>query len=253
MSGLTMYDTALNNQFPGGADAYAAYVDGGVGNQPNYGYVVSAFPKAFHLSVTIFGNDADCADVEAGAMGVGGLTVWVARQVARGVRRPVIYASVSTMESAVRPVVAALPGARAAVRLWTAHYQSVLGPHICGPSTCGQLGVDADGTQWTDSALGRVLDESLLRGDFFGSAPAPAVPQWQEEMMQALPTVREGSTGGIVRTVQGLCGARGHAVTVDGSFGPATLAAVKACQAAAKVNRDGIVGPVTWAVLVGVS
>jgi hypothetical protein len=31
-----MFDTALNDQFPAGAAAYAAYVDGGIGNQPNY-------------------------------------------------------------------------------------------------------------------------------------------------------------------------------------------------------------------------
>jgi hypothetical protein len=34
MAGITMYDTALNDQFPAGAAAYAAYVDGGIGNQP---------------------------------------------------------------------------------------------------------------------------------------------------------------------------------------------------------------------------
>ena len=49
-----MFDTALNDQFPSGAAAYAAYVDGGIGNQPNYAYIVSAFPKAQHLSIALF-------------------------------------------------------------------------------------------------------------------------------------------------------------------------------------------------------
>ena len=59
-----MYDTALNDQFPAGAAAYAGYVDGGIGNQPNYAFVVSAFPKAQHLSIALFAdNNADALDV----------------------------------------------------------------------------------------------------------------------------------------------------------------------------------------------
>ena len=38
-----MYDTIYNNQFPAGAEAYAAYVDGGLGNQPNYAYIVNTW------------------------------------------------------------------------------------------------------------------------------------------------------------------------------------------------------------------
>ncbi len=244
---LTMYDSAYNDQFPPNPQAVAGYVDGGVGDQPNAAWLAQAFPKAHHLSITVFGNDADCADVEAGAMGAGAVAEWFARQVARGVRRPVIYASVSVMESAVLPVIRAVPGGRDAVRLWTAHYGA--GEHICGPSTCAQLSTDADGTQWSDNALGRVLDVSLLAADFFG-APAPAT-DWTEEIMRQLPELRQGSTGAYVRTVQFQCGERGHPVTVDGAFGPATLAAVKAVQAAARITADGVVGPVTWAVLLG--
>jgi hypothetical protein len=65
-----MFDSAVNSQFPGGAAAYAAYVDGGVGNQPNYAYIVSAFPKAQHLSIALFpGDNADALDVEPGTPG----------------------------------------------------------------------------------------------------------------------------------------------------------------------------------------
>ena len=93
-----MYDTALNDQFPAGAAAYAAYVDGGVGNQPNYAYIVSAFPKAQHLSIALFASDnADALDVEPGASAPSDIPGWYARQVARGIQRPVIYASASTM------------------------------------------------------------------------------------------------------------------------------------------------------------
>src|ERR1700744_5899896 len=102
-----MSDTALNAQFPGGAAAYAAYVDGSVGNQPNYAYIVSAFPKAEHLAIALFAaNNADVLDVEAGAAVPSHIPGWYARQVARGIKRPVIYASASAMNSDVLPVLA---------------------------------------------------------------------------------------------------------------------------------------------------
>jgi hypothetical protein len=80
----------------------------------------------------------------------------------------------------VPEIVAALDGVglkRADVRLWSAHY---IGAHICSPRCWGPLGntawgsISADGTQFTDTADGRSLDESELNGDFFGTAaPKP--------------------------------------------------------------------------------
>jgi peptidoglycan hydrolase-like protein with peptidoglycan-binding domain len=100
--------------------------------------------------------------------------------------------------------------------------------------------------------MGRVLDQSLLLDNFFGTpAAAPAVNS-TEALVQQLPTLKQGASGTFVRTVQFQCGERGHKVTVDGAFGPATLAAVKACQATAKIAQDGVVGPATWPVLLGV-
>ena len=164
-----MYDTALNDQFPAGAAAYAGYVDGGVGDQPNYAYVVSTFPKAQHLSIALFAdNNADALDVEPGASAPADIPGWFARQVARGVQRPVIYASASTMNDSVLSVLSQGGIARARTRLWSAHYG--LGEHICGPRSCGALSVDADGTQWTSSARGLVLDQSLLLENFFAPA-----------------------------------------------------------------------------------
>src|SRR6201995_3420573 len=83
VAGITMYDTALNDQFPAGAAAYAAYVDGGVGDQPNFAFIVSAFPKAQHLSIALFAaNNADALDVEPGASAPSDIPGWYARQVA---------------------------------------------------------------------------------------------------------------------------------------------------------------------------
>jgi peptidoglycan hydrolase-like protein with peptidoglycan-binding domain len=159
-----------------------------------------------------------------------------------------VYASVDLMREEILPLVRGwLPGS---VRLWTAHYGQ--GKHICGPKTCGELPVDADGTQWTSTfqgAGGADIDASLLNDNFFG-APAPANPT--EVIMQQLPIVKQGATGDVVRTVQGLCNARLQPLIVDGVFGPLTTAAVKRVQANAKIGVDGIVGPQTWPALLGV-
>lgn len=59
-----------------------------------------------------------------------------------------------------------------------------------------------------------------------------------------------GATTLVVPGIQYLLRARGHAVTVDGVYGPETAAAVTALQSSADVPADGIVGPVTWPHLV---
>lgn len=86
-----------------------------------------------------------------------------------------------------------------------------------------------------------------------GSPAPPTVPLWQENMMQALPELAEGATGDGVRTVQGLCCARGHTLTIDGVYGPLTKAAVQAVQTTGNISADGICGQQTWPVLVGVA
>jgi Putative peptidoglycan binding domain/Glycosyl hydrolases family 25 len=84
-------------------------------------------------------------------------------------------------------------------------------------------------------------------------APAPAPPPktWQETLLASAPQVAKGATGTVVRTIQGLCIARGHSVSVDGVFGPSTEAAVQAVQRGAGLTADGVVGPKTWPALFG--
>jgi hypothetical protein len=174
VTGITMFDAISDTQFPPDAAAYAAYVDGDLADQPNYSYIVSAFPKARHLSITLFPDkDADALDVESGAAMAADIPAWFARQRARGIARPVIYAGAYAMATAVVPVVQSLPGARSSVRLWSAHYGA--GEHICGPKSCGETSIDMDGTQWTENAMGRDLDQSLLLENFF-APPAPPRP-----------------------------------------------------------------------------
>ena len=59
-----------------------------------------------------------------------------------------------------------------------------------------------------------------------------------------------GIEGEDVRTVQYLVTAQGHPTGVDGDFGPATKAAVRAFQSSRGLGTDGIVGPQTWPQLI---
>ncbi|SFS07173.1 Peptidoglycan-binding (PGRP) domain of peptidoglycan hydrolases-containing protein [Microbacterium sp. cf046] len=63
-------------------------------------------------------------------------------------------------------------------------------------------------------------------------------------------TTGPGASTPVVPAIQYLLRAHGHAVVVDGDYGPATTAAVSAVQSAAGLTTDGIVGPVTWPHLV---
>jgi peptidoglycan hydrolase-like protein with peptidoglycan-binding domain len=66
-------------------------------------------------------------------------------------------------------------------------------------------------------------------------------------------TVGIGITSQVVSGVQYLLRAHGHAVAIDGDYGPATAAAVSAFQTAAGLAVDGVVGPQTWPHLVVVT
>ena len=70
------------------------------------------------------------------------------------------------------------------------------------------------------------------------------------EQIQPWPVVSKGFQNHPVQTLQYLLGARGHAVTVDGIFGPQTDAAVRAFQTAKHLAVDGIVGSQTWSALI---
>ncbi|HLN99155.1 MAG TPA: peptidoglycan-binding protein [Pyrinomonadaceae bacterium] len=63
------------------------------------------------------------------------------------------------------------------------------------------------------------------------------------------PFLRQGSQGNAVRALQQRLSALGYQVSVDGSFGPGTCAAVKACQEKNGLSSDGVVGPSTWKAL----
>jgi len=64
------------------------------------------------------------------------------------------------------------------------------------------------------------------------------------------PVVQNGNQGHPIRTLQFLLRARGHNLTVDGMFGPATEAAVKAFQSSKAMTADGITSAQTWSRLI---
>jgi len=158
---LVMYDSIDPLQFEGlSMDAAAGYVDGAWPTYSTLGDFVP--PGTILLSITVFGNQAECVDQEPGNIEVGPAAQWVAEQIQTGHYKPVVYTSASNMGNMLSAL-NAKGVSRSEVRLWSAHY--TLEDHICAPNVCGYP--EVDGTQWTDRAHGRNLDQSTLINDFF--------------------------------------------------------------------------------------
>jgi hypothetical protein len=232
-----MFDDVTVSLLPAGYDAYAAYVDG---RFDNFHAVRAKFPNAHVLSIDVLASNhkADCLDVEPGDASNASAESWVKAKVAAKDKLIVVYTSVSNVDAIVTTL-KAVGISRAEYKIWSAHYGA--GSHICGPGTCGKCNWACDGTQFSDTAFGHSLDESLLHDDFFGKvAPAPA---------PADPGLKDGDTGDGVRKLQTRLNAWGAKLKVDGSFGKTTLTAVKDFQEKHRLAVDGIVGPATWKAL----
>lgn len=93
---------------------------------------------------------------------------------------------------------------------------------------------------------GNDYDGKLARAYASHSARAAPVPNPAPTL-----TLRRGARGEAVRTLQTALTARGHALAVDGAFGPATERAVRAFQQRNGLAVDGIAGPATLAALGG--
>lgn len=110
-------------------------------------------------------------------------------------------------------------------------------------------------------ALNNIKDPNLIRpgqilmlpDDAFGFDPitppketAPVTPPSAPAALDKA-AVRRGNTGAIVYVLQHAINVHTDAkLVLDGSFGPATEAAVKAFQKTQKITVDGIVGASTW-------
>jgi len=247
-----MYDGVNPATVPPGAQVYAGYVNG---NWPSYNALVQQYPTAQHVSITVNSSGtAQVLDVESGDAAAVDVPGWLNRMRAEGVHRPTVYCSrIGAPGYGWQNVIDACNSAGVALPdFWIADYTD--GPHSL---TLG--GVTAVAVQWTDHGG---YDESVINDTSWpggtpaaGSVPTPATPQATGGDVQ-LPTISAGSTDhGHVKSVQSLLKDKfGQALTVDGVFGPATTLAVKNAQAFFKVagGVDGVVGPNTWSLLLGV-
>ncbi|MCL6442092.1 MAG: DUF1906 domain-containing protein [Alicyclobacillus sp.] len=87
------------------------------------------------------------------------------------------------------------------------------------------------------------VDQVLVEPGWY---PVDPPPEQKPE-----PTLKEGSKGAAVKTLQEVLNKHGAKpqLVVDGVFGQKTLEAVKAFQASHHLTVDGIAGPQTWAAL----
>lgn len=241
---IAMYDSTSVAAEPDGALAYAGYFNG---TYENLAELRARFPNATIVSITPDGAhgamyidvepyDAVPADVpafiKAGGSG--------------------FYCSASSVQACIDACSAAgIP--RDSYRIWSAHW---IGQHICGPASCGYPA--ADGTQYLSTAG---WDESAVASPQFFELPEPppppvvVIPAWQAAIFAKLPTLRTGAidTPGRppwVKQAQGLVSCTGpDGCDQDGDFGPQTLSAVRAAQAAFSLPPTGVVDELTWTVI----
>ena len=155
-----MYDDVDLTLIPKDAQAVAGYVGG---RWPTFSKLRALFPGARKfVSIAVNASeDADILDIENGDATNVQAAVWFKRQTAR---RPGFYTSVSNVAALVDTLSrAGIP--RSAYRLWTAHYTDT--PHLCSSTCYRGMPTTADATQYTDHALGRNLDASVVSPAFF--------------------------------------------------------------------------------------
>lgn len=92
---------------------------------------------------------------------------------------------------------------------------------------------------WNRVGLCKLLDYGLDCTDVPDAPPVTA----------KRPTLRSGARGEDVKVLQRLLRENGYLLDIDGKFGPQTRGAVESYQGKMGLQRDGIVGPMTWAAL----
>ncbi|WP_457623849.1 peptidoglycan-binding domain-containing protein [Nocardioides secundeburneus] len=87
---------------------------------------------------------------------------------------------------------------------------------------------------------------TVLTGLLASLLVSTAAPSWAA----SYPTLRNGSSGANVTSLQHLVTSRGFTTAADGAFGSGTQQAVTAFQQSAGLTADGVAGPATFAQLV---
>jgi hypothetical protein len=155
-----MYDDTDLSLIPAMPHAVAAYINGSFAN---YEEARKRFPHARILSISVTGDvAADCYDLEKGdyPYDQAGHLFTIARD--GGIWRPCFYFELTARQMVQDSLASQVKDAKE-VRQWVAYWNG----HTDLPSW-------ADAHQFTNRALGRNLDESICRDDFFQPAKPPA-------------------------------------------------------------------------------
>lgn len=187
MGSLYMYDDVTVSLIPSNATAVAGYANG---IYANLTAMRSRFPKAHILDIAVRSSvNATCLDVETGDATNAQAVGWVKAQHNRGLAKPIVYTSAGNAQALINTLAnGGVP--RDSYLLWSAHYSGV--SHICSKGGCGYP--NADGTQFTDRAMGKSLDESLVSDTFFGVNKPTPPPKPTAEKQVAPPTAPAGKT-----------------------------------------------------------
>ncbi len=242
----TMFDTVDDPRktFAGlTVEAIAAY---GNGKFANFAAAKAEFPHLPVLEIDVSGQGiGNAGDFEAGDMLCAHAGSWAKGRRGAGIKRPVLYFSVSNWQT----IMGSLRDAgltHADVRIWTAHYTGTA--HLCS-SACG-FGVtgSADATQWgsSDAAgtlkppfAGRNIDVSMTAAHFFNSPPPPPFPG--RNLHQPPPM-----SGADVREWQAQMAHRGWSITPNGIYDAASEHICRQFQAEKGLSVSGIVDASTW-------
>ena len=104
-----------------------------------------------------------------------------------------------------------------------------------------------------DGLAGRDTFRVLFSSNALAASSTPTVEEPEEEESNtpsgSYETLREGATGEAVRTMQRALKNLNYPLTVDGSFGPTTKAAVKLFQGTNNLTADGVAGNETLTLL----
>jgi len=104
-----------------------------------------------------------------------------------------------------------------------------------------------------DGLAGRDTFRVLFSNNALAASSTPTVEEPEEEESNtpsgSYETLREGATGEAVRTMQRALKNLNYPLTVDGSFGPTTKAAVKLFQGTNNLTADGVAGNETLTLL----
>ena len=279
MSGYVVcYDAIRGNipSLPQGARQYAGYSTG-LGEVPwteaDFAGHATALGPCLRIDQDPAASDptADILDVEDGAATIPDCPWWAKRALADfksarrpGQRSPAIYCSASNVSAVVNALISG--GITSGIGLFVANWSLTEAQALADVlAAAGPFPIT--GIQFTDDGPydTSVFSTAWLADQSGKPKPPvpPVIPAWQEKIMNTLPVLAEGAQdepGHVfyVGRMQALVAEYGRitglpaaaAQEPTGVFDAATKTAVQAVQEHMHLTQDGIVGPVTWGVLI---